>query len=508
MFSKLYSAALLGMEACLISVEADVSDGLPQMNMVGVLGTEVREAKDRVWTAIKNLGIRLPARRITINLSPADIRKEGTAFDLPIAAAVLMSFGYLPETFFKDTLLVGELGLNGQLCRINGVLPIVFTASQYGLKRCIIPKENAKEGSMIKGIEVMGISTLQELIFLANEKKVWQPEKFSFCQTMSSKEVLDFSDVNGQKSAKRAIEIAVAGMHNLLMIGSPGSGKTMLAKRIPGIMPEFSFEECMEVSKVYSVAGLLNDKDGLVKNRPFRSPHHTLTSTALIGGGRLPKPGEISLASHGVLFLDELTEFHKDTLEMLRQPLEEHQITISRIYGTYRYPADFILVAAMNPCACGYYPNRNFCHCTERQIYKYLNRVSRPFLDRIDLCVETQPLEYEQLISKEKQESSREIRKRVEIARNLQKERYQKENITCNGELTPQLIEKYIVLSKREQNYLEEIFQRLSLTARSYHKIIKTARTIADLEESKEISLLHLSEAACYRSMDKKFWKQ
>ncbi len=319
---------------------------------------------------------------------------------------------------------------------------------------------------------------------------------------------MDFSDVNGQKSAKRAIEIAVAGMHNLLMIGSPGSGKTMLAKRIPGIMPEFSFEECMEVSKVYSVAGLLNDKEGLIKNRPFRSPHHTLTSTALIGGGRLPKPGEISLASHGVLFLDELTEFHKDTLEMLRQPLEEHQITISRIYGTYRYPADFILVAAMNPCACGYYPNRNFCHCTERQIYKYLNRVSRPFLDRIDLCVETQPLEYEQLISKEKQESSREIRKRVEIARNLQKERYQKEKITCNGELTPQLIEKYIVLSKREQNYLEEIFQRLSLTARSYHKIIKTARTIADLEGSKEISLLHLSEAACYRSMDKKFWKQ
>lgn len=508
MFSKLYSAALLGMEACLISVEADVSDGLPQMNMVGVLGTEVREAKDRVWTAIKNLGIRLPARRITVNLSPADIRKEGTAFDLPIAAAVLMSFGYLPEDFFKDTLLIGELGLNGKVCSVNGVLPIVFTASKQGLKRCIIPKENAKEGSMIKGIEVMGISTLQELIFLANEKKAWQPEKFSFCQTMSSKEVLDFSDVSGQKSAKRAIEIAVAGMHNLLMIGSPGSGKTMLAKRIPGIMPEFSFEECMEVSKVYSVAGLLKDSDGLVKNRPFRSPHHTVTPTALIGGGKLPKPGEISLASHGVLFLDELTEFHKDTLEMLRQPLEEHQVTISRIYGTYRYPADFILVAAMNPCACGYYPNRNFCHCTERQIYKYLDRVSRPFLDRIDLCVETQPLEYEQLISKEKQESSREIRKRVELARNLQKERYQKENITCNGELTPQMIENYIVLSKREQDYLEEIFYRLSLTARSYHKIIKTARTIADLEGSKEISLLHLSEAACYRSMDKKFWKR
>lgn len=510
MFSRIYSAALTGIEGRIISVEADVGDGLPQMNMVGALGREVREARDRVWTAIKNLGIRLPARRITINLSPADIRKEGTSFDLPIAAAVLMSFGYLPESFFQDTLLAGELSLNGQICRINGVLPIVFSACQNGMRRCMIPKENAKEGAAVSGIEVMGIASLQELMDVANGKKPWEAQP---CQNFlkddsHGRKQLDFSEVRGQQTAKRAIEIAVSGMHNLLMTGSPGSGKTMLARRIPGIMPELSFDECLEISKIYSVAGLTGEGNGLIRHRPFRAPHHTITPTALIGGGRIPKPGEISLSGHGVLFLDELTEFCKDTLELLRQPLEEHEVMISRVNGGCRYPADFILVAAMNPCACGYYPDRTICRCTERQIYRYLSRLSRPFLDRIDLSVEMAPIRYEQLLpgeKEEKTESTVQIRKRIEKVRNIQQERYEKEKIRCNGELTPDLLEKYAPLASREQEFLEKVFQTYGLSARAYHKLIKTARTIADMEESRAVNVRHLSEAVCYRSIDRKF---
>jgi len=512
MFSKIYSAALFGIEGCMIHVEADVSDGLPQMNMVGALGTEVREARDRVWTAIKNLGIHLPAKRITVNLSPADIRKEGTSFDFPIAAAVLVAFGYLPESFFHNTLLAGELSLNGKLCRINGVLPMVLSAKQNGLKKCIVPMENAQEGAVVQGMEVVGIESLQELLELANQIRSWKPQ-ITFSDVIcpeSAKVFLDFSEVSGQQAAKRAIEIAVAGMHNLLMVGPPGSGKTMLARRIPGIMPNLCFEERLEISKIYSIAGLLKKGEELVRNRPFRAPHHSVSPAALIGGGRLPKPGEISLAGHGVLFLDELTEFQRTTLEMLRQPLEEHTVTISRMNGSYTYPADFILCAAMNPCACGYYPDRSRCRCSSHQIRRYLDKLSRPFLDRIDICVETEPVTYSQLIvkegSRERSESSDAIRRRVEYARQLQKERYKMEEIRCNGELTPQLLERYAPLGKKEKEYLSKVFDQLSLSARSYHKIIKTARTIADIEESEKITCAHLSEAVCYRSNGNHFW--
>lgn len=511
MFSKAFSAAVNGIDGFIVSVEADVSDGLPLFDLVGYLGSEVREARERVRISLKNSGYRLPAKRITVNLSPADIRKEGTAFDLPIAIAVLSAFGYIPQDNLEKTLILGEVSLNGDVRRVNGVLPIVYTAFKMGFTRCIVPLDNAAEGAVVQGIDVFGVGSIKEAVGFLNNNACLEPY---FVDTEllyiyeADGEALDFSDVTGQEMAKRAIEIAVSGMHNLLMAGPPGAGKTMLAKRIPTIMPELSFEESLEISKIYSIAGLLSSNQSLILKRPFRSPHHTITTAALAGGGRNPMPGEISLAHLGVLFLDEFPEFNRNTIEILRQPLEENEVTITRLQGTTRYPAGFMLVAAMNPCPCGSYPDRNKCNCSPNQVKRYRGRISGPLLDRIDIWTEAFPVDYKELTDRTPAEASQAIRERVMSARNIQLRRYRKEPFYFNSQLTPKTIGSYCALGQKERKLMEKAFEKMNLSARAYHRILKVARTIADLDGAEKIAVKHLSEAICYRSLDKKYWEE
>jgi magnesium chelatase family protein len=509
-FSTVVSAATEGLAVEFVHVEADVSNGLPVFHMVGYLASEVKEAGERVRTAIKNSGFDFPAKRTVINLSPATMRKRGASFDLPIAVAVLTALGELSGSRIQNTLIIGEMGLDGSVRKVPGILPIVAEAKEREVRRCIVPEENKAEAALVSGMQVIGVKDLKETIeFLKSGSK---PQKKKVQQTGSVQEreteesFPDFGDLCGQKNVRRAAEIAVAGGHNLLLIGPPGSGKTMTAGCIAGILPPMSTEESMEVTKIYSVMGMVNEKQPLIRKRPFRNVHHTATRAALIGGGMIPRPGEISLAHQGVLFLDELPEFKKGVLEVLRQPLEQHCIRITRNYGTYTFPADFMLVAAMNPCPCGCYPNLERCTCTPAQIQAYLGKISQPFLDRIDLCVEAGRVDYENLTEQKKGEASAEIRMRVCRVRNLQKERYEGKKIRRNTQLEGELLKKYCALGTKEEAMMRQAFERFSLTARSYHRILRVARTIADLDGREKISEEHLSEALGYRMVDKKYW--
>ena len=509
MFSTVLSATLRGLCVEFVHVEADTSNGLPMFHMVGYLSSEVKEAGERVKTAIRNSGIVIPTKKIVVNLSPANIRKKGAMYDLPIAVAILASIGEVNLQESEEILMVGELSLDGGIKHVPGVLPIVMEAKKKGCKTCIVPKENQKEASLVDGVEVIGVETLWEVCqILQGEKKSLQRENdFQEAYGAIEKENrVDYSEVRGQRMAKRAAEIAVAGNHNMLMIGPPGAGKSMIAKRIPTILPPLTKEESMELSMIYSIVGELDQRSPLISERPFREVHHSVTKAALIGGGHVPRPGEISLAHKGVLFLDEIAEFQKPVLELLRQPIEDHQIRILRERGEYLFPAEFLLVAAMNPCPCGNYPDRNKCLCTTSQIHKYLGKISQPLLDRIDLCVDVEKVNYEDLQNGQVEESSAEIRDRVCRAREVQKERYREKGILTNSQLLAKDIEKYCQLGVQEEKFMRQAFERMNLTARTYYKVLCVARTIADLEEAEEISLVHLREALSYRMIDKKYW--
>jgi len=510
LYSSVLSGVLYGLKAEIVRVEVDVGNGIPSFEMSGFLSNEVKEARERVRVAIRNSGYELPPQRIVVNISPADIRKCGTGFDLPIALAILSANGYIDEVNVDNMIILGELSLDGSINGVSGVLPCVCEAKKSGISKVLIPVSNYNEGRIVEKVNIIPTNSLKMAVQYINNgiienQRQDNPEQ---CRTTDKQEI-NYADICGQEAAKRATMIAVAGMHNIMYIGPPGSGKSMLAKRLSTIMPAMTFKESIETTNIHSVCGLVSKENPLVTKRPFRSPHHTISGAGLSGGGTIPRPGEISLAHNGILFLDELPEFSRQALEILRQPLEDKQVTISRASGTVTYPCSFMLVAAMNPCPCGYFghPTRK-CICGKKQAHAYINRISGPLLDRFDIQVEVAPVEYEHLSSGAKEESSEAIRERVQAAREVQQKRFAGTDITCNAMITPDILHDVCPMTDEASVMLKNVFEKMGLSARAYDRILKVARTVADMEGEEVIGKSHIARAVQFRSLDRKYWSE